>query len=246
MNNRLYVGNLAFHTTEDTLLRTFGEIGEVSEAKLIIDRETGRSRGFAFVSMSSEQDAQRAIEQMDGADLDGRALRVNIAEERRPRAGGDVGVVAAAAVSAVVAETIAAVAAVAAAAAAAVVGEARRPRPWCADSRAPCRRGPPRARGTHEPNARRPSPCARARRRRGGQGVGHWLCRGPRSRGPQRRWRFSRNNFRSAGSRRAMRCRPASRNYSDRVGCAHAARLRRGSAVLAPDSGPDAQRRHLN
>jgi RNA recognition motif-containing protein len=91
MNNRLYVGNLAFHTTEDTLLRTFGEIGEVSEAKLIIDRETGRSRGFAFVSMSSEQDAQRAIEQMDGADLDGRALRVNIAEERRPRAGGDGG-----------------------------------------------------------------------------------------------------------------------------------------------------------
>lgn len=91
MNNRLYVGNLAFHTTEDTLLRAFGEFGEVSEAKLIIDRETGRSRGFAFVSMSSEQDAQRAIEQMNGADLDGRPLRVNIAEERRPRGDGGGG-----------------------------------------------------------------------------------------------------------------------------------------------------------
>lgn len=91
MSNRLYVGNLAFHTTEDTLLRAFAQFGDVAEAKLVLDRETGRSRGFAFVSMASAEDAQRAIEQMDGSDLDGRALRVNIAEERRPRSGGGGG-----------------------------------------------------------------------------------------------------------------------------------------------------------
>jgi len=79
MNNRLYVGNLAFHTTEDTLLQTFSVAGTVSEAKLVIDRETGRSRGFAFVSMSTDAEAQAAIDQLNGADLDGRALRVNIA-----------------------------------------------------------------------------------------------------------------------------------------------------------------------
>jgi len=88
MNNRLYVGNLAFHTTEDTLLQTFSVAGTVSEAKLVIDRETGRSRGFAFVSMSTDAEAQAAIDQLNGADLDGRALRVNIAEERRPGGGG--------------------------------------------------------------------------------------------------------------------------------------------------------------
>ena len=88
MNNRLYVGNLAFHTTEDTLQQTFSAVGTVSEAKLVIDRETGRSRGFAFVSMSTDEEAQAAIDQLNGADLDGRALRVNIAEERRPGGGG--------------------------------------------------------------------------------------------------------------------------------------------------------------
>jgi len=88
VNNRLYVGNLAFHTTEDTLQQTFSAVGTVSEAKLVIDRETGRSRGFAFVSMSTDEEAQAAIDQLNGADLDGRALRVNIAEERRPGGGG--------------------------------------------------------------------------------------------------------------------------------------------------------------
>lgn len=91
MNNRLYVGNLSFHTTEDALIRTFSQVGEVSEAKLVIDRETGRSRGFAFVAMGSDADAQNAIQQLDGADLDGRPLRVNIAEERKPRTGGGGG-----------------------------------------------------------------------------------------------------------------------------------------------------------
>jgi RNA recognition motif-containing protein len=91
MGNRLYVGNLAFHTTEDTLMRTFAQLGDVVEAKLVIDRETGRSRGFGFVSMASADDAQRAINELNGADLDGRALRVNEAEERRPRGGGGGG-----------------------------------------------------------------------------------------------------------------------------------------------------------
>jgi RNA recognition motif-containing protein len=88
MNNRLYVGNLAFHTTEDTLLQMFASCGTVTEAKLVIDRETGRSRGFAFVSMATDAEANAAIEQLNGADLDGRPLRVNIAEERRPGGGG--------------------------------------------------------------------------------------------------------------------------------------------------------------
>jgi RNA recognition motif-containing protein len=91
MNNRLYVGNLAFHTTEDTLQQTFSSFGTVTEAKLVIDRESGRSRGFAFVSMSTDEEANAAIQQMNGADLDGRPLRVNIAEERRPGGGGGGG-----------------------------------------------------------------------------------------------------------------------------------------------------------
>ena len=88
MNNRLYVGNLAFHTTEDTLQRAFSACGDVTETKLVLDRETGRSRGFAFVSMATEEGARKAIEELNGADLDGRALRVNEAEERKPRGGG--------------------------------------------------------------------------------------------------------------------------------------------------------------
>ena len=88
MSNRLYVGNLAFHTTEDVLQRTFSQCGNVSEVKLILDRESGRSRGFAFVSMTTGDEANPAIQALNGADLDGRALKVNIAEERSPRAGG--------------------------------------------------------------------------------------------------------------------------------------------------------------
>lgn len=88
MNNRLYVGNLSFDTTEDSLRRAFQHCGEVVETQLILDRMTGRSRGFGFVVMATADEARRAIEQMDGADLDGRALRVNEAEERKPRQGG--------------------------------------------------------------------------------------------------------------------------------------------------------------
>jgi RNA recognition motif-containing protein len=91
MNNRLYVGNLSFHTTEDVLQSAFAQFGEVAEVKLMIDRETGRSRGFAFVSMATEEGAKGAIAQMNGQLLDGRPLRVNEAEDRRGGAGGGGG-----------------------------------------------------------------------------------------------------------------------------------------------------------
>jgi len=93
MGNRLYVGNLAFSTTEEAIKDAFAEFGEVVEAKLMIERETGRSRGFAFVEMSTAESAKAAIEQMNGAVLDGRSLRVNEAEERpdRGRGGGGGG-----------------------------------------------------------------------------------------------------------------------------------------------------------
>jgi hypothetical protein len=93
MNTRLYVGNLAFHTTEDSLKRAFEQCGSVVETTLVLDRETGRSRGFGFVAMGNADDARKALETMNGADLDGRTLRVNEAEERKPRGsfGGDGG-----------------------------------------------------------------------------------------------------------------------------------------------------------
>jgi RNA recognition motif-containing protein len=88
MNNRLYVGNLSFHTTEEALQGAFASCGAVTEVKIMLDRETGRSRGFGFVVMGSDTDARNAIAQMNGAELDGRSLRVNEAEERRPGGGG--------------------------------------------------------------------------------------------------------------------------------------------------------------
>jgi cold-inducible RNA-binding protein len=88
MNNRLYVGNLSFDTTEDRIQQAFADIGEVTDVKLMLDRDTGRSRGFAFVTMATPEDAQKALEQLNGSSLDGRALRVDQAEERRPRSGG--------------------------------------------------------------------------------------------------------------------------------------------------------------
>lgn len=91
MNNRLYVGNLSFQTSEEELRSAFAQFGEVTEVKLVLDRDTGRSRGFAFVSFANGQDASRAIQEMNGAMLDGRALRVNEAEERQNRSGGGGG-----------------------------------------------------------------------------------------------------------------------------------------------------------
>jgi cold-inducible RNA-binding protein len=91
MASRLYVGNLSFHTTEDTLQSTFASCGDVVEVKLILDRDTGRSRGFAFVEMATPEAARKAIETLDGTDLDGRTLRVNEAQEKRGGGGGGGG-----------------------------------------------------------------------------------------------------------------------------------------------------------
>lgn len=91
MKNRLFVGNLSFNTTEDGLRDAFETYGVVSDTKIITDRETGRSRGFGFVTLDTEQAAQAAVEGLNGTQLDGRDLRVNEAEERRPRGGGGGG-----------------------------------------------------------------------------------------------------------------------------------------------------------
>ena len=91
MSNRLYVGNLAFDTTESGLSDAFAQCGTIQELRVVTDRDTGRSRGFAFVTMSTADEAKSAITQLDGQMLDGRALRVNEAEERQPRGGGGGG-----------------------------------------------------------------------------------------------------------------------------------------------------------
>jgi cold-inducible RNA-binding protein len=97
MSTKLFVGNLSFNTTENDLQSAFAAHGTVVEANLMMDRMTGRSRGFAFVTMSTPEEAQKAIEALNGAQLDNRALTVNIArpKEERPRGdrpgGGDRG-----------------------------------------------------------------------------------------------------------------------------------------------------------
>jgi RNA recognition motif-containing protein len=91
MNSRLFVGNLSFNTSEEAIRDAFAEFGEIVEAKLVTDRDTGRSRGFAFVEMTSADAAQKAIQEMNGALLDGRPLRVNLAEARRDTRGGGGG-----------------------------------------------------------------------------------------------------------------------------------------------------------
>jgi RNA recognition motif-containing protein len=88
MSTRLYVGNLSFNATSDSVREAFTQSGEVTDVHLVTDRETGRSRGFAFVTMGTPQAAATAISSMNGSLLDGRPLRVNEAEERKPRAGG--------------------------------------------------------------------------------------------------------------------------------------------------------------
>ncbi len=91
MSQRLYVGNLSFNTTQDSLRTAFTEHDEVTDVHVVLDRETGRSRGFAFVTMGSPAGAQKAIQAMNGLMLDGRPLRVNEAEERPARGGGGGG-----------------------------------------------------------------------------------------------------------------------------------------------------------
>jgi RNA recognition motif-containing protein len=90
MSNKLFIGSLAYATTDDTLLAHFATIGEVESAKVITDRDTGRSKGFAFVEYKSEEDAKKAVEKLDNSELDGRTIHVNEARprEERPRSGG--------------------------------------------------------------------------------------------------------------------------------------------------------------
>jgi RNA recognition motif-containing protein len=88
MGNRLYVGNLSFDSNNDTVREAFLVHGDVTDVQVMSDRETGRSRGFAFVTMGSADSARNAIREMNGAMLDGRSLKVNEAEERQNRGGG--------------------------------------------------------------------------------------------------------------------------------------------------------------
>lgn len=83
----LYVGNLPYTVSEEGLAELFSQAGTVEGVRLPSDRETGRPRGFGFVEMASDDDAKNAITQFDGYVMEGRALRVNIAEERAPRSG---------------------------------------------------------------------------------------------------------------------------------------------------------------
>jgi RNA recognition motif-containing protein len=91
MGNRLYVGNLSFNATKDSISNAFAQAGEVTDIHIVTDRETGQPRGFAFVTMGSAKAAADAISKMNGAVLDGRTLRVNEAEERPQRGGGGGG-----------------------------------------------------------------------------------------------------------------------------------------------------------
>jgi RNA recognition motif-containing protein len=91
MSTKLYVGNLAFQTTSQELEQLFGQAGTVQSASVVEDRDTGRSRGFAFVEMSSQEEATSAIEQFNGKEVGGRALKVNEAKPRENRSGGGGG-----------------------------------------------------------------------------------------------------------------------------------------------------------
>ena len=88
MGKRLFVGNLSYNTTEAGLREIFAQVGTVADAKIVMDRETGRPRGFGFIEMSSEQEARNAIQQLNGRDVDGRAIAVNEAQERAGGGGG--------------------------------------------------------------------------------------------------------------------------------------------------------------
>jgi cold-inducible RNA-binding protein len=91
MSTKLYVGNLAFQTTSEELQDLFAQAGTVESASVVEDRMTGRSRGFAFVEMSTKEEAASAIEQFDGKEVGGRALKVNEAKPRENRGGGGRG-----------------------------------------------------------------------------------------------------------------------------------------------------------
>ena len=123
MSNKLFVGNLSFQTTENDLQDAFAQHGTVVEANLMMDRMSGRPRGFGFVTMSTAEEAEKAIEALNGKDLGGRALTVNVARPREERTGGGGGGGGGRATVAV-AVAAAAVVVITAAAAAAAVADA--------------------------------------------------------------------------------------------------------------------------
>lgn len=91
MGKKLYVGNLSYSTTDASLEQTFAPYGTVESAKVIMDRDSGRSKGFGFVEMSSDQEAVKAIQSMNGQEIDGRSLNVSEAKPMAPRDGGGRG-----------------------------------------------------------------------------------------------------------------------------------------------------------
>jgi RNA recognition motif-containing protein len=91
MSMKLYVGNLSFNTTTQDLEQIFGEVGTVESTNIIEDRDTGRSRGFGFVEMSSKEEGEAAIDTLNGKEIDGRELTVNEAKPRENRGGGGGG-----------------------------------------------------------------------------------------------------------------------------------------------------------
>jgi RNA recognition motif-containing protein len=88
MGKKLYVGNLPFAATDQILFDTFSQCGKVESAKIIMDRDSGRSKGFGFVEMSNDQEAEFAISKLNGIDFDGRAMTVNEARPMEPRSSG--------------------------------------------------------------------------------------------------------------------------------------------------------------
>lgn len=91
MSKKLFVGGVSWNTTEDALRKAFETFGVVTEAKIITDRETGRSRGFGFVTFADTNEAMVAISKMDGTELDGKIIKVNEAQDKPPRSGGRPG-----------------------------------------------------------------------------------------------------------------------------------------------------------
>ena len=91
MAKKLFVGGLSWDTTDDGLRQAFQSHGEITEAKVITDRETGRSRGFGFVTFAEDENAKSAISKLDGSSLDGKTIKVNEAQEKSPRGGGRSG-----------------------------------------------------------------------------------------------------------------------------------------------------------
>jgi len=91
MTKKLFVGGLSWGTTDEGLHGAFSRFGEIAEATVITDRDTGRSRGFGFVTFANDESAVSAISEMNGAELDGRTIKVNEAEDKGPRPGGGGG-----------------------------------------------------------------------------------------------------------------------------------------------------------